>query len=255
MLELAILLFTFILFVLNDWIFISSIRSFFLGVAYYLVLYTHAQLNRRFALPFLLKKQNLAMYLLVTDYLKENEVDLLFLDIHMPEVNGIQFLELNPEGPKTILTTAYSEYAAERYEHDVVDYLLKPISYNRFLKAVQRFLSLQQPYEPFIPQTLSIKVDKEIVQINETSINYIQSLGNYVKVFVGDTFSLASATTQEVLSALSPRLFVRIHKSYALNLTKITTYTEKEVEIEQTLLPIGITFKRELFKRLKEMRK
>ena len=61
----------------------------------------------------------------------------------MPEVNGIQFLELNPEGPKTILTTAYSEYAAESYEHDVVDYLLKPISYNRFLKAVQRFLSLQ----------------------------------------------------------------------------------------------------------------
>lgn len=114
----------------------------------------------------------------LTDYLKENEVDLLFLDIHMPEVNGIQFLELNPEGPKTILTTAYSEYAAESYEHDVVDYLLKPISYNRFLKAVQRFLSLQQPYEPFIPQTLSIKVDKEIVQINETSINYIQSLGN-----------------------------------------------------------------------------
>lgn len=255
MLEVAILLFTFILFVLNDWIFISSVRSFFLGVAYYLVLYTHAQLNRRFALPFLLKKQNVAMYLLVTDYLKENEVDLLLLDIHMPEVNGIQFLELNPEGPKTILTTAYSEYAAESYEHDVVDYLFKPISYNRFLKAVQRFLSLQQPYEPFIPQTLSIKVDKEIVQINETSIDYIQSLGNYVKVFVGDTFYLASATTQEVLSALSPRLFVRIHKSYAVNLTKITTYTEKEVEIEQTLLPIGITFKRELFKRLKEMRK
>lgn len=255
MLEVAILLFTFILFVLNDWIFISSVRSFFLGVAYYLVLYTHAQLNRRFALPFLLKKQNVAMYLLVTDYLKENEVDLLLLDIHMPEVNGIQFLELNPEGPKTILTTAYSEYAAESYEHDVVDYLLKPIPYNRFLKAVQRFLSLQQPYEPFIPQTLSIKVDKEIVQINETSINDIQSLGNYVKVFVGDTFYLASAATQEVLSALSPRLFVRIHKSYAVNLTKITTYTEKEVEIEQTLLPIGNTFKRELFKRLKEMRK
>lgn len=109
MLEVAILLFTFILFVLNDWIFISSVRSFFLGVAYYLVLYTHAQLNRRFALPFLLKKQNVAMYLLVTDYLKENEVDLLLLDIHMPEVNGIQFLELNPEGPKTILTTAYSD--------------------------------------------------------------------------------------------------------------------------------------------------
>ena len=85
------------------------------------------------------------MYLLVTDYLKENEVDLLLLDIHMPEVNGIQFLELNPEGSKTILTTAYSEYAAESYEHDVVDYLFKPISYNRFLKAVQRFLSLQQP--------------------------------------------------------------------------------------------------------------
>ena len=186
----------------------------------------------------------------VEEYLKNNDVDLLFLDIHMPEISGLEFLQSHPSPPKTILTTAYSEYALESYDYDVIDYLLKPISYLRFQRATQRFLSLDNTTEPLVTQTIKIKVDKELVLLSEADIDYIQSLGNYVKVFVGTKYYLASTTTQEILSCLSPKLFVRIHKSFAVNLSKISDYTEKEVVISDKTLPIGITFKRELFKRL-----
>lgn len=188
------------------------------------------------------------------EYLKDNNVDLLFLDIHMPEINGLEFLQLHPNPPKTILTTAYSEYALESYDYDVIDYLLKPISYPRFQRAVQRFLSLHNTTELFVPQTIMIKVDKETIQLSEADIDYIQSLGNYVKVFVGLKYYLASTTTQEILSNLSPKLFVRIHKSFAVNLTKVFNCSEKEVVISDKVLPIGITFKREFLERMEKMK-
>lgn len=186
------------------------------------------------------------------EYLKDNEADLLFLDIQMPEITGLDFLEKHPNPPKTVLTTAYSEYALESYDYDVIDYLLKPISFVHFQRAVQRFLSIHKPNKFFTPQQIKLKVDKEIIEISEDEITYIQSLGNYVKVFVGTKFYLASTTTQEILSNLSPSLFVRIHKSYAVNLHKISDYSEKEVFIGDEILPIGITFKRELFARIEE---
>ncbi len=188
----------------------------------------------------------------LTEYLKDNEADLLFLDIQMPEITGLDFLEKHPNPPKTVLTTAYSEYALESYDYDVIDYLLKPISYNHFQRAVQRFLSIYQPNKSFTPQQIKLKVDKETIEISEDEITYIQSLGNYVKVFVGAKFYLASTTTQEILSNLSPKLFVRIHKSYVVNLHKISDYSEKEVFVGDEILPIGITFKRELFARIEE---
>ncbi len=186
----------------------------------------------------------------LTDYLKDNEVDLLFLDIQMPEGTGIDFLQKHPNPPKTVLTTAYSEYALESYDYDVVDYLLKPISGVHFQRSVQRFLSLYHPIELFTPQIIKLKVDKEIIQISEDEITHIQSLGNYVKVYVDAKFYLASTTTQEILSHLSPKLFVRIHKSYVVNLHKISDYSEKEIFVGNETLPIGITFKRELLSRI-----
>ncbi|MDL1912939.1 MAG: response regulator transcription factor [Bergeyella sp.] len=186
----------------------------------------------------------------VTEYLRDNDTDLLFLDIHVPETSGLEFLQSHPNPPKAILTTAYSQYALKSYDYGVVDYLLKPIPYPRFQKAVKKFLSLHNAAELFMPKTLTLKVDKEKIQLSEADVDYVQSLGNYVKVYVGSRFYLASTTTQEILSHLSPKRFVRIHKSFAVNLGKISHYSEKEVVVSGKTLPIGITFKRELFKRL-----
>lgn len=181
------------------------------------------------------------------DYIRNNVVDLIFLDIDMPEMSGIEFLKSLPNPPRTILTTAHSQYALESYEYGVIDYLLKPISLSRFIKSVERFLSFHQKEDvKQEPQSITIKVDGGSIELKMDDIDYIQSYGNYVKVFSRHKIHLVSITTQEILSTLSTGKFMRIHKSYIVNLSKIKKYTESEVFIQNERLPIGITFKREL---------
>lgn len=185
------------------------------------------------------------------DYIRLNAVDLIFLDIDMPEMSGIEFLETIPQIPKTILTTAHSQYALKSYEYGVIDYLLKPISFPRFIKAVERFLSLYNAPDSLTePLYIQLKIGKEQIELQQNDIDYIQSYGNYVKVFTPEKVYLVPTTTQEIVSHLSTQKFLRIHKSYVINLAKITTYTEHEVSIKNQVLPIGITYKRELYNRL-----
>jgi Response regulator of the LytR/AlgR family len=183
-------------------------------------------------------------------YLQQNKVDLLFLDIHMPEVTGIDFLKSEISPPQTILTSAYSDYALESYEYGVLDYLLKPISSTRFDKSINRFLSIYSSEKEYEPQMITLRVDGENIDILESDIQFIQSYGNYVRVYLNHRFYLASTTTHEILSNLSPKIFIRIHKSYIVNLTKISNYSEKEVKISDNILPVGITFMRDFINRV-----
>ena len=183
-------------------------------------------------------------------YLRTNSVDLLFLDINMPEISGIEFLKTLTNKPKTILTTAYSQYALESYEYGVIDYLLKPISLSRFIKSIERFFSLYKKETPEEPENIDIKVDGYNITLKQNEIDYIQSHGNYVKVFTRTKVFLVSTTTQEIISNLSTKQFMRIHKSYIVNITKITKHTDGHVFINTIKLPIGITYKRELLQRL-----
>ncbi|MBB1149343.1 MULTISPECIES: response regulator transcription factor [unclassified Myroides] len=185
------------------------------------------------------------------DYIRLHPVDLIFLDIDMPQMSGIEFLESIPQAPKTILTTAHSQYALKSYDYGVLDYLLKPISFPRFIKAIERFLSLYLPQEVELPPLgIQLKVGKETIEIQQDTINYIQSYGNYVKVFTCEKVHIVTTTTQEIVSLLAAQHFLRIHKSYVVNLTKITAYTEQDVSIQGVQIPIGITYKRELYNRL-----
>lgn len=183
-------------------------------------------------------------------YLQQHGADLLFLDIDLPEISGLEFLHTAQVVPSTILTTAYSQYAVESYDYGVLDYLLKPIAWPRFQRAITRFISRQEPAPPVVADTITIKVDGEEITLQQTAIDYIQSFGNYVRVYIGTKFYLAATTTQEILSHLSPAIYLRIHKSYIVNLAKISAHAEKEVTIGSARIPIGITFKRELFSRL-----
>jgi DNA-binding LytR/AlgR family response regulator len=189
------------------------------------------------------------------DYLRENPVDLMFLDINMPEISGMELLKIIPTHPKTILTTAYSEYALESYDYGVIDYLLKPIYFPRFLKAVDRFFateSIKAKTEEPVVNSISVKVDGYFMDIELDQLLFAQSFGNYVKLHTIKRTYLASITTSELEKCLPEKNFMRIHKSYIVALDKIDTTDKDFVVIKNEKLPVGITYKRELSDRLKK---
>ncbi|HEX9152350.1 MAG TPA: LytTR family DNA-binding domain-containing protein [Flavobacterium sp.] len=188
------------------------------------------------------------------DYLRENKVDLMFLDINMPEITGMELLKIIPTHPKTILTTAYSEFALESYDYSVIDYLLKPIYFPRFLKAVERFFSTENTKmksEEAEVNVVSVKVDGYFMDIELNQLLFAQSFGNYVKLHTLKKIYLASITTGEFEKCLPEKSFIRIHKSYIVALDKIESTEKDFVIIKKEKLPIGITYRRELSDRLK----
>lgn len=190
------------------------------------------------------------------NFLHRQPVDLLFLDINLPQINGLQLLQTLVNPPRVILTTAYSEFALQSYEYAVVDYLLKPIEFPRFLKAIDKVIKTsadQQP--PAIPvvaeQSMMVKVDTDWVRLAFSSLDYIQSWGNYVKLFTEQHVYVASMTMTEVERRLPSEQFIRIHKSYLVPLSKIQRMSGNEIFIRDTALPVGLTYRRELIERLK----
>lgn len=189
------------------------------------------------------------------DYLRENPVDLMFLDINMPEISGMELLKILPTHPKTILTTAYSEYALESYDYGVIDYLLKPIYFPRFLKAIDRFFAtdtVKARTEETIVNSVSVKVDGYFMDIELDQLLFAQSFGNYVKLHTIKRTYLASITTTEFEKCLPEKNFMRIHKSYIVALDKIEATDKDFVIIKNEKLPVGITYKRELSDRIKK---
>ncbi|OXA69741.1 DNA-binding response regulator [Flavobacterium aquidurense] len=189
------------------------------------------------------------------NYLRENTVDLMFLDINMPEISGMELLKIIPTHPKTILTTAYSEYALESYDYGVIDYLLKPIYFPRFLKAVDRFFATENAkakVEEVMVNSVNVKVDGYFMDIELDQLLFAQSFGNYVKLHTIKRTYLASITTSELEKCLPEKNFMRIHKSYIVALDKIEGTDKDFVIIKNEKLPVGITYKRELSDRIKK---
>jgi len=191
------------------------------------------------------------------NYLHQHKIDLIFLDINMPGLTGFDFLKTLTRPPAVIFTTAYSQYALESYEYGVVDYLMKPIEFPRFLKSIDRFLSLNSHHpagegdEAAAPQTLDVKVDSEIITINVDDIIYTQSLGNYVKLITVDKTYVCSVTTTELEKRLPAEKFMRIHKSHLIALSRVEQYLNASVIIDGKELPVGITYRRNLADKIK----
>ncbi|HEY1194681.1 response regulator transcription factor [Flavobacterium sp.] len=189
------------------------------------------------------------------NYLRENTVDLMFLDINMPEISGMELLKILPTHPKTILTTAYSEFALESYDYGVIDYLLKPIYFPRFLKAIDRFFATEnvRKVEEEIIHSVSVKVDGYFIEIELEQLLFAQSFGNYVKLHTTKRTYLASITTTEFEKCLPEKSFMRVHKSYIVALDKIDATEKDFIVIKNERIPIGITYRRELTDRLKKL--
>jgi two-component system response regulator LytT len=200
---------------------------------------------------------------------QSGQVDLVFLDIQMPELTGIQFLKICGSNCKVILTTAYEQYAMEGFEHDVIDYLLKPVPYERFYKSVQkaRFMiertpvPVQEMVKPDKPANLVndylfIKGDSKnkFVKVNLKDILYIEGLKNYVSVYTADERLITYQSLREFESQLPDNQFIRVHKSYIVSFSHINIVDGNSLFINKQLLPIGETYKEAFFNAIKDIK-
>lgn len=182
------------------------------------------------------------------EYIQNNDSDLIFLDIQMPELTGINFMKIVGAKQKYILTTAYSEYALEGYEHNIVDYLLKPISFERFLKSAmkaQERFSFQEEDAHFF-----VKSSGQQHRINFNEILYIESIKDYVNIRTAGEEYIVLDTLKSMENQLSDR-FVRIHKSFIINLDKIKSIGAKKLMVSEQEIPIGDSYRSNLLEKLK----
>jgi len=170
--------------------------------------------------------------------------DLLFLDIKMPRISGIDFIRSLPHPPAVIFTTAFSEYAAVSYDLNAVDYLLKPFTFDRFEMAVSKALQRQwQQQAPTPPAFLLIKSGKHLVKLAHTDILYVESRKDYLRFVTNTGVYLSYMTMKHLLTLLPEELFKRIHRSYLINSTAIQECTRHEVTIQQKKIPVGDSYR------------
>lgn len=195
------------------------------------------------------------------NFLNKEDVDAVLLDIQMPDITGLELLDsLKNNAPKIILTTAYTEYAMQSFDYDqVVDYLHKPIRLTRFLKALERLkrvLSLEREFNAHAPLAqldekevvneadfISVKDNKTIYRISYSDILYVQSWGNYLKFFLKDQqVKIVRKTIKVVESELSSRHFLRVHKSYIVNINHVKSIEGNQIKLDEMQLPIGKSY-------------
>tara|TARA_R110000823_G_scaffold24811_1_gene73540 strand:- start:1828 stop:2535 length:708 start_codon:yes stop_codon:yes gene_type:complete len=197
-------------------------------------------------------KATFADALLAINFLKKEPIDLIFLDIHLPKISGIEFLKVLKNKPNVILTTAFSDYALESYEYDVVDYLLKPFSFERFVQAVSKVPSkIKKGISPQIsieenkfPDMIFIKSGYEHIKVEVADIRFIQSDADYTEIITSARKYVSQEPLRYWEEYLDSKKFVRIHKSYILNISKIQKIIGNQVEFEGNInLPIGRAYK------------
>ena len=190
-------------------------------------------------------------------FLNENKTDLLFLDINMPEINGINFARSLSNPPAIIFTTAYREFAAEGFELQAVDYLVKPIPFERFLKAVNHYFKLHSKsvemttaeiHERHVEEFILLKDSKKTHKVFLSDIKHIESDGDYIRFYLHNRKIMVRGSLSSMEVSLPPSLFLRIHNSYMINLKKVNALTVYSVEIDSTALPISRSHKEKVLK-------
>jgi len=192
------------------------------------------------------------------EILKTTPVDLIFLDINMPVLTGIEFVKSLQQAPHIIFTTAYRNYAVESYELNVIDYLLKPISFSRFLKAIDKLLDTPQTSAPASKlkeeshekEYLYVNENKKYVKVVFEEVLYIESLKDYIRIHTQEKPIVTKEKISEFYSKL-PKQFLRIHRSFIVNLPKVTAFTTLNIEVKEKLLPIGSSYQKEVLTFLK----
>ncbi|ASU36065.1 LytR/AlgR family response regulator transcription factor [Mucilaginibacter xinganensis] len=193
---------------------------------------------------------------------QEKLVDLVFLDVQMPELTGIQFLRIANGKAKVILTTAYPQYALEGYELDVIDYLLKPIAFDRFFKSVQKAQGVLQPaaapaqpdqatqqkQQDLLSDFIFVKTEHKIQKVYLNDILFIEGLKDYISIFTPAERIITLQNMKKMEDALPEKHFIRVHKSYIVSINKIDSIERSRIFIGDKVIPVGDTYREEFFK-------
>jgi DNA-binding LytR/AlgR family response regulator len=186
------------------------------------------------------------------DIINNQNIKLIFLDINMPKISGMNFYKSLTNPPFVIFTTAYSEFAVEGFEVSAVDYLLKPFPFERFLKAVNKAIeTINKKFETNNSGFILLKADKKIHRVILNDISYLESIGDYVKVHYGTKCIIVHETFQNLLSQLPNNQFIQVHKSYAISLNKFETIEGNMIKIGDKNIPIGQTYRNEFLSFIK----
>lgn len=186
--------------------------------------------------------------------LHKYNIDLMFMDIQMPQITGVEFLKTLKNPPKVIITTAFREYALEGFELDVIDYLLKPITFERFLKSINKYYqATQSQLSNEKPVALSngiseeafiyVKENKKVVKVHLSEILYVEGLSEYVQIYTSDKKIITKTSMTNMAEKLPDNNFIRIHKSFIVSLSKIEAFTSTSIEVPGKELPIGRSYK------------
>lgn len=194
--------------------------------------------------PFLELQRTFKDAILAAEYLGENNTDLIFLDIHLPKLKGITFLKALPNPPAVIMTTAYHQYAVEGFNLNVIDYLLKPFDFERFLAAINKVKLAIKDKNIINDGVLErdyifLTVQKKKVKIFFTDIVYVESQREYVKIVTTKKVFITKISTHEIENLLPQNLFKRIHRSFIVSLKKVESYSARTVEVNGISIPIG----------------
>ncbi|MBD1393444.1 response regulator transcription factor [Mucilaginibacter sp. ZB1P21] len=186
------------------------------------------------------------------DHLVKEPVDLLFLDIKMPDISGLELMDSLQQKPMVIFTTAYSEHAVQSYELNAVDYLLKPFAFTRFLKACHKaneLLQVKHSSKPVTADSIFIKSGYEQIKINYSEILFLESGGNYMSFILADGRTILSRLTMtDTLALLPATQFVRVHRSYIVNKLKIDRAERHQLHIGQQKVPVGAAYNTSILK-------
>jgi DNA-binding LytR/AlgR family response regulator len=203
--------------------------------------------------PFLELKGSIKNPVEVAGILESESIDIIFLDIQMPDITGIELLKTLPNKPVVIFTTAYSEYAIEGYELDVLDYLVKPFSFERFLKAVNKaaeMIKLRKKAAPHASESgyITISADHKIYRVRLDEILYIEGLREYVSYYTPGKRIIALASLKHLEESLPANQFIRVHKSYIVPIDKVIAIEGNMLDIGVKKIPVGRSYREKVFK-------
>ena len=195
------------------------------------------------------------------EVVNQQKIDIFFLDINMPDISGLSLAKSINQKSKIIFTTAYREYAVDGFNLQAVDYLLKPIPFDRFLQAINRYFEgvyfieneIKTEESTLKNDFIFVRSERKMVKINFDEILYIESLSDYIKIYLADNISTTRETISNIETKLPTNNFLRIHRSYIVNLKKVVSYTNEFVEIGKKAIPISRTYKENVLKKLNEI--
>lgn len=198
--------------------------------------------------PFLDLQKTFKDAILAADYLRDNSVDLMFLDIHLLRLKGMAFLKMLIHPPAVIITTAYHQYAVDGFNLNVTDYLLKPFDFERFLMAVTKVKTTGNEPQKLVESSeskdyLFLNVDRRKVKIQFSDVVYIESQREYIKIFTTKNEYISKMSTHEIEALLPANLFKRIHRSFIISTNKIESYNAEMVEVHGKSVPIGRAYR------------